>query len=252
MTNATYTNDCEMDICTFHTLQFLLNHLEPGQKVLEVGCGSGELARQMELAGLEVTAIDKNPDASMRAAAEGITVFEEDFFQYEADKESFDAIVFSRVLHHMLPLDAAVEKIHSLLKPGGLLLLDEFAVEEMDDRSATWIFGLKQILVETGHHNWSLGEQKILDKFGKETDLEIWNTLHLSMHSVIKAETMQQELPKLLTLESEAIVPYLYRYFADRRFRLKDELVPRIYEWECKLIEQQCVKPIGRHWVYKK
>lgn len=251
MTNSTYT-ESEMDICSFHTLQFVLNSVKPGQRLLEVGCGSGELALQMENAGILVTAFDKNPDASMRAAAEGITVFEEDLFEYAAEPESFDAVLFSRVLHHMHPLDVAIDKIHKLLKPNGLLLIDDFAVEAMDERSASWIFGLKRVLVEAGAHTWSLGEQKILNRFGKESDLEIWNTLHLSMHSVIDSKTMQTELAKKFKIESERIEPYLYRYFADRRFRVKDDLVPKIYEWECKYIEQNIIQPVGRLWVYRK
>lgn len=251
MTNSTYT-ESEMDICSFHTLQFVLKCVNPGQKLLEVGCGSGELAHQMENAGIDVTAIDKDPDNSMRAAAEGITVFEEDLFHYQGEEESFDAILFSRVLHHMHPLDIALEKIHSLLKPNGLLLLDEFAVEAMDEKSAAWFYGLKQTLAAAGAYNWSLAEQKLKDKFGRVSDLEIWQQLHVVMHSVIDSASMRKELPNRFKLESESVVPYLYRYFADRRFRLKDELVPRIYEWECKLIEQELVRPIGLHWVYRK
>jgi 2-polyprenyl-3-methyl-5-hydroxy-6-metoxy-1,4-benzoquinol methylase len=252
VSTATYTAETEMDICTFHSLQFVLSHVQKGQKLLEVGCGSGELALQLEKAGLLVTAIDKDENASMRAAAEGITVQEEDFFEYSAEKESFDVILFSRVLHHMHPLDVALEKVHTLLKPNGILLLDEFAVEGMDEKSATWFYGLKQVLAEAGTYSWSLGEQKIKDKFGKESDLEIWKQLHLGMHSVIDSETMRKELAKRFKLQSDSTVPYLYRYFADRRFRLKDELVPRVYEWECKLIQQQVLKPIGFYWLYHK
>lgn len=252
MPDLTYTAEIEMDICTFHSLQFVMKHVKKGQRLLEVGCGSGELAHQIELAGVNVSAIDKDENASMRAAAEGITVHEEDFFEYETEQESFDAILFSRVLHHMHPLDQTLAKVQRLLKPNGVLILDEFAVEEVDEPSATWFYGLKQVLAEAGSYNWTLAEQKIKDKLGKERDLDVWRQLHLQMHSVIDSQTMRKELDSRLKIESETNSPYFYRYFADRRFRLKDELVPKIYQWECKLIEENVLQAIGRHWVYRR
>src|SRR5205823_8971185 len=62
----------------------------------------------------------------------------------------FDAVVFVRSLHHMDPLDAAVEKALELLRPGGLLLLEEFDVAAADDRTARWIDGILGMLDASG------------------------------------------------------------------------------------------------------
>ena len=242
----------EIDVCTLHTLQFVMSHAKPGQSLLEVGCGSGELAHQLEKSGLVVTAFDKDPEAGFRAAAEGITVHQADFFEYDAESNSFDVILFSRVFHHLHPLDKAVEKISSLLKPGGLIILDEFGAELMDEASALWFFGLKSILAQTEAYDWHKAELEYKDKFFESDVLQIWKEIHFGKHHVIDAATMKSELCKSFTLESEQFVPYLYRYFANRRFRLPDELVPEIYKWEIRSVELQKVKPIGIRWTFQK
>lgn len=249
---APYLPDNELDISTFHALQFILRYTQPGQRVLEIGCGAGELARAMENAGLIVTAIDKDAEASLRAAAEGITVLEEDLFSFAAEASSFDAIVLSRVLHHLHPLSLAIEKLHKLLKEDGVLLVDEFAVEAMSSSGAVWYYGLKNALAACGVQNLSHSEQKAKHLFVDTDDLEIWKRIHLGDHAISLGDFMLEEVQKRFSLRSELILPYLYRNFADRRFRTKDSLVPEIYNWECRLIKEQVVAPIGRQWVFRK
>lgn len=101
-----------------------------GCRVLEVGCGDGELARALVRRGYAVTAIDP-------VAPEG-PPFERVTLEEYAATDRFDAVVAARSLHHVHDLPGAVEKIHSLLKDTGVLVLDEFAWEQMDARTRAW------------------------------------------------------------------------------------------------------------------
>ena len=107
---------------------FVLAHLPPPPvRVLEVGCGQGELALALAHAGYDVLGID--PDAPEGEIFRRVTLEEFDH------PGPFDAAVAVRVLHHLGPLEPAVEKLARLAP---LLVLDEFAPERLDARARAW------------------------------------------------------------------------------------------------------------------
>jgi SAM-dependent methyltransferase len=102
----------------------------PPARVLEVGCGRGDLARSLARRGYAVVAID--PDAPQGDIFRAVSL--EDF----DDPRRFDAVVAIRSLHHIHELAAAVAKVARLLDPGGRVLVYEHACEHFDDRTARW------------------------------------------------------------------------------------------------------------------
>ncbi|HEY7415954.1 MAG TPA: class I SAM-dependent methyltransferase [Ktedonobacteraceae bacterium] len=91
---------------------------------LDIGCGGGGFARRLaDRFGIAVTGIDPNPTMIKRARAEthnpSIQFVESDFMRYHFD-DQFDFISASASLHHM-PFDQSLEKMVSLLRPGGVL-----------------------------------------------------------------------------------------------------------------------------------
>jgi SAM-dependent methyltransferase len=112
-------------------LAFVQAHLPPAPaRILEVGCGRGELARAIAGLGYEVVAIDPDaPDGD---------IFEAVSLEQFADPGPFDAVVAMRALHHIADLEGAVGKIARLLSPGGRLLVGEHAWERLDARTARW------------------------------------------------------------------------------------------------------------------
>lgn len=104
----------------------LLERLPPHARVLEIGAGEGELAQRLADAGHDVVAIDPTVRSTFPVQQ---TTFE----AFDAPPESFDAIVSQLVLHHVEDLDAAMEKAARLLRPGGLLAIDDYGWERSDD-----------------------------------------------------------------------------------------------------------------------
>src|SRR3954453_603753 len=110
--------------------------LAPGMRVLDVGCGAGDvslLAAAMVGSAGEVLGIDRSPDAvapaQRRADALGVAharfaVSEID--AVEPDAAGFDAVIGRLVLlYHPAPA-AAVRVLARLARPGGVLVFQEF------------------------------------------------------------------------------------------------------------------------------
>lgn len=108
---------------------FVLGELPPSPaRVLEIGCGAGELALEISEAGYDVLAIDPE-------APEG-PIFRQTTLEQLDESGAFHAVVASRSLHHIHDLDAAVGRIQSLVRPAGRLILVDFAWERMDPDTA--------------------------------------------------------------------------------------------------------------------
>src|SRR5215212_8444629 len=111
--------------------EFVLGHIgDPPARVLEVGCGEGELARAMARAGHTVTAIDPR-------APEG-PLFQRVRIEELSDPGPFDYVVASLSLHHVEDLGSALDKIANLLGAGGTLVVIEVAWDRFDEATAEW------------------------------------------------------------------------------------------------------------------
>jgi SAM-dependent methyltransferase len=99
--------------------------------VLEVGCGSGELALALAAAGYRVLAID--PDAPAGPLFRRVRLEELD------EPGPFDGVVARWSLHHFHDLGVGLDRIAGLLAPAGRLVLDDFGWDLLDPRTAAWL-----------------------------------------------------------------------------------------------------------------
>jgi SAM-dependent methyltransferase len=128
-----------------HYHAFLLGQLPAHcEAVLEVGCGTGLLARQVAGRAGHVDAFDLSPEmiaiARARSAAVDNMSFERrDVMAEDLPAERYDAILSVATLHH-LPLRPRLTKFRAALRPGGCLAcLDLFD-------SAGWRDGVLDLL----------------------------------------------------------------------------------------------------------
>lgn len=106
------------------TVKPLLQRLPYGASILEVGCGSGQLAKYLKRKGygVEVTDISNEILEEIRKES-GIFGYcgslEEISFPHQ-----FDGIVFNNVLEHLPNPLSAMEKAYHLLTPQGLIFIE--------------------------------------------------------------------------------------------------------------------------------
>lgn len=92
----------------------------PHERILDLGCGTGQLTAKIALAECEVLGIDR--DAAMIEKARqnyphlSFAIADARDFQVEGQ---FDAVFSNAVLHWIPEADAPVSCVHTALKPGG-------------------------------------------------------------------------------------------------------------------------------------
>lgn len=101
-----------------------------GKTVLDLGCGGGFMSEAMAREGAHVTGVD--PAAQAIAAAQEHARQEGLAIDYRVgsgervplDDESVDCVVCVDVLEHVTSLDAVLDEVARVLKPGGVFLYD--------------------------------------------------------------------------------------------------------------------------------
>jgi len=108
--------------------------MRPGQKVLDVCCGTGAQVMVFAGCGLDAVGIDNNPDMlALASRYSGITgsalLLESDAEHLPFEPDSFDWASIQFALHDKTgPARLAViREMRRVVKPGGHLLLTEFA-----------------------------------------------------------------------------------------------------------------------------
>lgn len=92
-------------------------------RVLEVGCGTGELAvRIRDEVGVAVVAIDISPRMVELTSARGIEARVGDVQSLPFDDEEFDCAVAAWVLYHAPNVDRGIAELARVLRPGGRLV----------------------------------------------------------------------------------------------------------------------------------
>ncbi len=94
-----------------------------GHDVLDAGCGTGYLSRQLAARGARVTGIDISPEmirVAQSKAGAGVHYAVDDLSSLRAVRDGgFDAVVSNYVLMDLPDVDGAARAIRRVLRPGG-------------------------------------------------------------------------------------------------------------------------------------
>ena len=93
----------------------------PGERILDVGCGTGHLTAKIARAGATVVGVDSSADmiAQARANYPHIDFRVADVTALGLSDAPFDAVFSNAVLHWVPNADAAAQNIFRALRPGG-------------------------------------------------------------------------------------------------------------------------------------
>ena len=105
----------------------LLKLLNPqiGERILDLGCGTGELTDQLQQPGIEVVGMDSSPEMIQTARAKyphlNFVIGDAEDFKF---KTSFHAIFSNATLHWVLNHKTCIDSMHHNLHSQGRLVLE--------------------------------------------------------------------------------------------------------------------------------
>src|SRR6266508_2608764 len=118
---------------------FSLGRLEPGERVLDLGCGAGTdslIAAQIVGSEGRVVGIDMTPEmlAKARASAEQLGARNVEFLEAEAEalpfgNESFDVVISNGVIDLIPDKDAVFSELARVLAPGGRIQIADVTIQ---------------------------------------------------------------------------------------------------------------------------
>jgi SAM-dependent methyltransferase len=120
-----------------------LARLEPGARLLEIGCGTGQATLPLAERGFSILAVELGANLAelagrKLAAYPEVEVVTSSFEEWNSAGELFDAVVSFNAFHWLDP-DVRFAKTASLLRPGASLGVFGSAFVVHDGADATWL-----------------------------------------------------------------------------------------------------------------
>jgi len=98
-----------------------------GGKILEIGCGIGNISRQLGHFGYSITGIDSDPVsidfANSKNTKSNIQFINKNAEDYAENENTFDAIICSEVLEHLFSPDSIIKLANKILKNDGIFVV---------------------------------------------------------------------------------------------------------------------------------
>jgi trans-aconitate methyltransferase len=99
----------------------VLEWLNPqaGERVLDLGCGDGQLTQRLAATGARATGVDLSPEMVAAARARGVEAVMANAEALPFADASFDAVFSNAALHWVRDHEAMLAQVHRVLVPGG-------------------------------------------------------------------------------------------------------------------------------------
>lgn len=213
-------------------------------RVLEVGCGRGELAAALIGAGYDVDAVDQSLEAVEASRARGVMAQQVDFLRYEGGP--FDLVVFSRTLHELSDVKRGLRQAERVLSAGGLVIVDEFGRDWADRPTAGFFYDVCYLLGATGVLSPPMGPED-------EDPLVRWQAewSHARPNPRPGAQEISEMVQERFDLLRVDRCAYLYRHIGQwvREDSEGESVVCRLREVELRRLARADIQPMGMRLV---
>ena len=120
---------------------------QAGERILDLGCGDGQLTERLAHSGAIITGVDADPRMVKAAKSRGIGAHHAMAERLPLDDASFDAVFSNAALHWVRDQDAMMAEVRRVLRRGGRF------VAEMGGHGniAAIRVGLMAVLARYGH-----------------------------------------------------------------------------------------------------
>jgi 2-polyprenyl-3-methyl-5-hydroxy-6-metoxy-1,4-benzoquinol methylase len=102
----------------------LINSLQlPGNKLVDVGCGTGAFLKKMKESGFEAVGVEPQAEAREKARSKGLQVVENQELMLEDQANQWHLITLWHVLEHQPDCIKSLQQFYKLLAPGAWLII---------------------------------------------------------------------------------------------------------------------------------
>ncbi|MEM5766557.1 MAG: class I SAM-dependent methyltransferase [Candidatus Aenigmatarchaeota archaeon] len=151
-------------------------------KILDIGCGSGDLAFLLSKLGNEVYGIEKNVSLAKKARKRGVKTkigdIEKGISLYN---KKFDVVCLFQVLEHILDTEKILTECYKLLSRGGIILISIPNIACLSNRIRLF-FGLYPRWVAPSLEHWHPGTH--IRAFTKSTIFQLLNSAGFKIEDV--------------------------------------------------------------------
>lgn len=205
----------------------------PGEQILDLGCGNGQLTAQLAATGAMVTGVDASAEMIAAARLHGITADHASAELLPYSDASFDAVFSNAALHWVRDQDAMMAEVRRVLRPGGRF------VAEMGGQGniAAIRVALMAVLARHGH-------ARAEDGVNYYTTPEIY-ARRLTQHgfTVERAELIPRPTP----LGEDGMAAWLRTFRSGVLYALPEALRETVVNETCVLLEPALHDEDG-HW----
>ena len=235
-----------MQFETRYTYDFVKRFIpSEGGRILEVGCGAGELAGRLSKEEYAVVAIDSDRDSISAAQRLGVDARIATWPDFNAGQ--FDAVLFTRSLHHIHPLYESIGRAAESLAEGGCIIVEDFAYESADEKTLRWFRSAIRLLETKGQ--LILGDEFLEKILSKTETLNAWQQNH--EHELHTAAEIGAQLSKIFSRVIKENAPYYFRYIAGgiAPSKKRDAILQAFAAEEEMLAADGRIVPLGRRFV---
>ncbi|MEO5937470.1 MAG: methyltransferase domain-containing protein [Sphingomonas sp.] len=197
------------------------------------GAAGGELAESLSNAGFEIVAIDSNADSIVIARARGVDARIANWPDFP--DTGFDAVLFTRSLHHVERLQDSVDAAIGALAPGGRLIVEDFMAEGSPERSQQWFRSFVTLLHRSGS----------LIRLTPFLEAAINGSHHHGHPGLHSSRDIAAALRAVAHDAGTSHAAYFFRYLIPTH----PELAAIALRHELGLIAANIIEPLGRRYV---
>lgn len=197
---------------------------QENENILDLGCGEGTLAVEIEKFNAKVIALDLSADMVKKTKAKGIEAYVMSATQLQFGNE-FDAVFSNAVLHWVKDSKTAINKIHTALKDNGRFIAEFGGYEN--------IKYLIDTMQEVFSNHPEYGQFNNPWYFPKETEYKKLlenNGFHVEYIELIPRPTKIDDITNWLDIFANGIIAHLTQ---EQQKQFKEEvreiLKPKIY-----------------------
>jgi SAM-dependent methyltransferase len=231
---------------TRYTYDFIKRFLPNGRcRILEVGCGAGELAARLSKDGHAILAIDADPESVAAARTLGVDARVATWPDF--DEDCFDVVLFTRSLHHIHPLGESIQRAANSLTDSGRIIVEDFAYESADEKTLRWFRSAIGLFEAAGL--LTTRDEFLETVLSKTQTLKAWQENHENeLHTAGEIDAQLDETLGRVIREDAA---YYFRYIARAitATENRDAILQAFAKQEETLSADGSIAALGRRFV---